>query len=72
MTQTEMILDHLKQNGCITAVEALNEYGCLRLSARIWELRHEGVNIKRIDHSTTNRFGNPARYAVYYLEAADG
>jgi hypothetical protein len=37
-----MILRHLRTYGAITAIEALNEYGCFRLAARIRDLRLEG------------------------------
>lgn len=38
--QTMQVLEHLEKHGSITQLEALNEYGISRLSARIWELRH--------------------------------
>ena len=46
MTQNEMILEHLKNHKeGITPMDALNHYGCFRLSARISDLRHEGYEI---------------------------
>lgn len=39
--QTYQILQHIKTFGSITPQEALKEYGCMRLSARIWDLRHQ-------------------------------
>lgn len=44
--QVDMILRHLKQGKSITPIEALNEFGCFRLGARIADLRKEGHNIK--------------------------
>ncbi len=42
MTQTETILAHLQKGGSITPIDALRDYGCFRLAARIKELRDEG------------------------------
>lgn len=47
MTQNEAILKHLKEKGSITPLEALELYGCFRLSARIHNLR-EKHNIKMV------------------------
>lgn len=44
-SQREMILDHLKNKGSITPIEALNYYGCFRLAAVIFDLREEGYAI---------------------------
>ena len=65
-TQKYQILEHLKRHGHITAIEALNEYGCFRLAARIAELR-ETYQIK-----TLMVFKSGKRYAkyMYYSEAA--
>lgn len=46
MSQKDRILNHLQQNNGITAIEALNEIGCFRLSARIKDLRDEGYDIE--------------------------
>ena len=44
MTQTEAILASLVKRGRrgITPLEALNEHGCFRLGARIWDLKRQG------------------------------
>lgn len=39
MTQCERILRHLQDYGSITQAEAVTEYGCYRLGARIWDLK---------------------------------
>ena len=54
MNQSERILQHLQYNkNGITALEAILKYGCGRLSARIWDLRHEGYRIES-DFETKN------------------
>jgi hypothetical protein len=45
MVQNDMILVALKNGEKITPLSALEKFGCLRLSARIWDLRHEGYPI---------------------------
>lgn len=44
--QNEMILGHMLEGKSITPIDALNNYGCFRLSARIYDLRKEGYPIK--------------------------
>ena len=61
--QAKMIAAHLKAGNTITALEALQKFGCLRLAARIADLRKEGLKIltSYIDH-------NGKRYACYKLK----
>lgn len=58
MSQTELILNHLRQHKSITPLEALKEYRCFRLAARIKDLRDSGYSIltTRQDSQTGNRF----------------
>jgi len=61
MSHTMQILDHLTSKP-ITAMEALNDYGCFRLAARINELRMSGHDIRT---EIKNKDGK--RYAMYHL-----
>ena len=45
MSQTHQILRHLKKGRTITALEALEKFGCLRLAARINDLKNDGHSI---------------------------
>lgn len=45
MTQTQKIYEYLKSGNKLTALEALQMFGCLRLAARIAELRNQGHTI---------------------------
>lgn len=68
MTKKEKILKHLKKYRKITPLEALNEYGSMRLGAVIFELRKEHkIKTNLIDVST--RFGN-STVAQYVYEGA--
>ena len=67
-SQVSMLADHLIQNGSITSIEAIELYGCTRLSARIWDLRHKyGMVIEAKQETGKNRFGRPVNYVRYSL-----
>ena len=62
-SQEKRILNYLKNGGKITPLEALNKFGCLRLSGRIYDLKRKGYNIK------SNRIiVNKKQVAQYSLE----
>lgn len=67
MTDKERILSHLRLHKSITPMEALNEFGCYRLAARIADLRHDGHTIDTEIVSDKDRYGEPMRYAKYTL-----
>lgn len=46
MTQESAILDWLKAGYSLTPLEALEQFGCLRLGARIHALREAGYRIE--------------------------
>lgn len=62
-TQAKVILDHLLTGKPLTALDALNEYGCFRLAARIHELRKEGWDIEEVMVSTQGG----KRHASYFV-----
>lgn len=43
--QSRRILAHLLNGGQVTSLSALTDFGCLRLSGRIFELREQGYPI---------------------------
>lgn len=62
-TQCQQILAHLKKFGSITPLDALQLFGCFRLSARIYDLREQGYNI------VTDRVkGKNKQFASYRLK----
>lgn len=67
-SQCKMILFYMKEKGSITAQEAMKLCGCMRLAARIHDLRKKGIGIKTESHEYKNRAGNKVRYAIYSLE----
>lgn len=46
MSQEERIKNHLIMWHTLTAIEALNLFGCFRLSARIYDLRQSGFEVE--------------------------
>ena len=60
--QSLKILNHLNRGRGITAIQALNNFGCFRLAARIHELRGMGHNI--ITNKVTK---NKKQFAQYNL-----
>lgn len=68
MNQVDMILSHLKEHGSITPLDAMQEYGCMRLGARIWEIRDLGYKVETKMESSKNRFGQMTCYARYILK----
>lgn len=69
MTQTDRVLDYLKQFGSITALEALRDLGIMHLSSRITELRRMGYPVQRDMIEVKNRFGEKTRVARYRVAA---
>lgn len=46
MTQNEMVLSYIRDNGSIDPLRAFTDLGILRLGARIFDLRASGHDIK--------------------------
>ncbi len=46
MTQEAMILEALQAGRELTPLDSLREFGCLRLAARIYDLRQAGHRIE--------------------------
>ena len=72
MTQAERIMNHLKEHGSITQLEAMEIYGIYRLASRISDLRKEGVKIKKETAKGWNRYGEKIAFARYSLEDDNG
>ena len=68
MTQNERILRHLRDNGSITPLDALSEYGIMRLASRISDLRNRGYDISREMVQGRNRYGEATRYQGIRLQ----
>ena len=71
MTQKDRILRHLRDYGSITSLEAMTEYGIMRLASRINDLKKRGYNICSVMEAGKNRYGEPTVYARYSLIGGD-
>ena len=67
-SQCEKILDYMEREGGITPLDALREFGCMRLASRITDLKRKGYVISKEMETAKNRDGEPVRYARYRLE----
>ena len=65
--KTQVVLEHLKQYGTITSLEAIDKYGATRLSDIIYRLRKQGMNIETTDMPFTDRYGTKSKYGKYVL-----
>lgn len=67
MNQTTAIYEHMKNIGPITPLEALEQYRCMRLGARIKDLKDTGVQIKSQWVTHENQLGERKRFKEYWL-----
>ena len=63
MSQKESVLQYLKSRRQLTPLEALKRFGCMRLGARIYELKQDGHRI----HTSMVEVGNDKRVGSYLL-----
>lgn len=63
MTQTKLIRKHLNRGWSINPLQALNKYGIFRLSARILELKNEGMIINSVLVNNGKK-----KFAKYFIE----
>lgn len=72
MTQAEKIARHLERYGSITSMEAIRDYGIMRLASRVSDLKKDGFPVRTEFIRGKNRFGEPTCYARYILEEKEG
>ena len=71
MKQTEKIARHLETYGSITSLEAMQEYGIMRLASRVSDSKKAGVAIRVKIKKKKNRFGENTSYAKYWLDESE-
>ena len=67
LTQKERIIRHLKDKGFITSLEAMKEYGIMRLTSRVCELKDQGYKIRSEFVSSKNRYDESVSFSKYSL-----
>lgn len=67
-TQAQKVLRHMQEKGGITPLEAMQQYGVMRLASRVHDLRRAGHNIKdEMIVVPTRDKGKVARVCLYSI-----
>ena len=66
-TQNQVVMAHLRTRGKLTPVQAMTNYGIMRLAARVEELRRLGWDIETEMVVNNDGAGGSTRYARYKL-----
>lgn len=66
-SQCKLILEYLRDHVGITPKDAIENFGCYRLSARIADLRQMGYKIETIQRTVKHSNGRVSRFAEYRL-----
>lgn len=72
MTQNDRILRHMRDYGSISSMDAVKEYGIMRLASRISDLKKAGIPIRREMVTGKNRYGENTSYARYSIDQGGG
>ena len=67
-SQLDRILAVLENGGTLTALDAIEDFGCSRLASRITDLKRRGIPVRSRMVLRRNRYGRLCRVAEYYLE----
>lgn len=62
--QKQQVLEYIKTHGSIDPWRAMNDLHIMRLGARIWDLKADGIPIKTEMRTSSD---GRSRYAVYSL-----
>ena len=65
--KAQRVFDYMKDFGSITTLEACNDLGETRLSARIFELKDKGFDISFEWVEILNRYKEKCRVKRYYI-----
>jgi hypothetical protein len=72
-TQTELVLRYMREVGPITPIDALREFGCFRLGARIHDLKRRGYSIESRRVNQIGAWsGGRVSFAEYSLATFEG
>ncbi len=66
-SQKQQILHYMEKNGVISPIEALKYFGCMRLAARISDIRKDGHTVKTVRVNYKTEDGIPKHYHAYML-----
>ena len=68
-SQNKRIRKHLESGRNLTPLDALYQYGCFRLGARIYDLRREGLRItaKTVEATSQSVYNGKKHFTQYSL-----
>ena len=72
LTQEEKIYNYMRRFGWITPMDALREFGCMRLGARIYDLEQKGIRIEHGREMIVNSEGERVSFGKYRLMDGTG
>jgi hypothetical protein len=64
-TQSQRVLEYIRETGSITQLEALRDLGVMRLASRISDLRKDGYLIDGKSEAVLNRYGEKCHIKRY-------
>lgn len=64
MSQAREILEYMQKGNSITPLEALRKFGCMRLAARIADIKEMGHEVVM----SIETDDNGKRYGIYWLK----
>lgn len=67
VSQCNKILAYIRKHGSITPLDALREFGCMRLASRMSDLKRRGYTVKSVMESSKNKNGESVSYARYTI-----
>lgn len=70
-SKTQKVLDYLKTGKKITSWQAIQKYKATRLSAIIFNLKEKGYPIRSSMVYDVDKYGNPVKYAEYWMVEQD-
>ena len=66
MTQAQKIINHIKEHGSITTMDAFG-MGITRLASRVYEMKKQGIEFETIQDAAKNRDGETVHFVRYKL-----
>lgn len=67
LNQCERILKYIEEEGSITQLDALENFGCMRLASRMCDIKKMGYNVTKRTEKKKNRYGDTVTYARYSI-----
>ena len=67
LTQSERVLDYIKEFGSITQLDAIRDMGIMRLASRVSDLKKSGVYITSKYEKVKNRYGEETQIKRYSI-----